>query len=129
MEEFEKKFICDRDTFLKMKNDQKMIRNEVRYRNAFTEHYAKVQEWIAQHPGFIRSNPEYQDIRKRPWLATLGEDSDLRRAMNVVYGIIKGKPYSKIESKHHTEVDPYRFNEVCVHYNLDTSQIKGLIHD
>jgi hypothetical protein len=51
------------------------------------------------------------------------------RYVNIIYGLVKGKTYLKIERKvrEHNEVDNFSLERYCSKYGVDFETVKGLV--
>lgn len=123
-EEFAKNFICDRETYFQMKADQKAIVEEVHSGAGWAEHRKALDAWWAKRPDGDRSEWKKEEP-VTPWVVTIAGDTTRRRAMNIVYGIVKGKPYKKIEQKYREGNEPpvNAIRTCCEHYGVNPTTV------
>ena len=120
-EMFVKNFICEKAVYLQMKADQKAIVNEVHTHEMGSAFRKEMDAWWAEKPA-ISGVTEWRKAEPvAPWVVKLAQDSERRRAMNIIYGIVKGKPYRKIEQKYREGNEPseYHIKECCEHYGVN----------
>jgi hypothetical protein len=141
-----KTYICSREKFLEMKEIQKKIALQIHSdRLADKEFLIKRRQYFnsikVQVPseqytpwkydtkqinlyakyGFTETKKYTKiiDVSNAPW------DNEARY-FNVIYGIIKGRKYSDIESKvrEGRELEPYKMKQYCSKYSIDYTQIQ-----
>ena len=110
-----KTYISTKEIFLKMKEEQKSIKPEQeRSRKAY-------QLWCKTHPNqsTLESNPADAIYYRGP----------NPRAMNIVYGLVKGRAYKQIERKTHEHNEPPKFQiyKICDKYKIDNKVIEAKI--
>ena len=100
-------YITDRDTYLKMKADQKAVVSVAR---KFKIDYKNWQrDKSLGYPKFLFPiDPRY---------------------LNIVYGLVKGRTYIQIEQKvrEGNEPNSYGLDKVCRHYGIDSDLIVGMV--
>ena len=95
----------------------------------WTAYNERIEEWKARNPGkyldwiwYIRHY--YNDLEDH-WIIL----SERARALHLVYGIIKGRPYLQMEPKigEYNKPDWGLMDEVCKHYGIDFNLISGYL--
>ena len=138
--------IVSKEVYLQMKHDQKIINGndtdiEVKeYERLKKEWAEQYTEWISLQPvrpdttSLFNRNKIYNEFRSSydKWDATrpvapippyLSRVST--RAMNIVYGIAKGKSYKQIESKVRKYNEPRKKEilTICDHYDINLKKL------
>lgn len=91
-----------KETFLQMKADQKAIFDESRTHQIRTDYYRLINQQVTRPP--------------RPWVLEVSA-----RAMNIVYGMIRGNSYREIEKTYREGNGPNKYEIMTVlnHYGID----------
>ncbi len=121
----EKRYLCDKETFLAMKAEQKAIANERKTGDLRRKYWSDLDAWNKKKP-FVeperhyktetcnlghdhttsKPNPKYGDYLKamEDWKTSkpidgsvLSHSDHYARAFNIIYGMVRGKTYRQIE--------------------------------
>jgi hypothetical protein len=130
-----KTYICSREKFLEMKEIQKKIAVQIH-----SDHLINKQFYIKRRQYFnsmgttvpngysAQQEAGFTETIKYTKLIDISNDTcnSEARYFNVIYGIIKGRKYSEIESKvrEGKELDPYYMERYCKKYGIDYTQIQ-----
>lgn len=142
----EVKYITDSTTFFKMKEEQKLIAEELRTGKIRYENNKKLFEWYSKKPKDVEpqirklcdlgcyhyiTNPDYpaylELINKwkeiRPNAKGYRFTTSYARAFNIVYSMIRGKTYKQVEQKVRESNEPSysEIKKIIKEYNLDES--------
>ena len=102
----ERKYICDRETYLRAKEQQKKFGPNADNRKEIEEYYKQDREWWNSKPE-QRFGTVYSEWRlKTPKKPICLSDKSEVRAHNIVYGLMKGKAYLQIEKKYRKDNEP-----------------------
>jgi len=114
-------------TFLQMKADQKAIYDESKTHQLRKDYDRLTNDWANKRPGVILNSsgnlPSLTDWRNSkpafPWILEVDA-----RAMNIVYGMLKGHSYRDIENTYRKGNGPdrYAIRQVLGHYGIDESR-------
>lgn len=141
----DKQGLVSRETYFQMKADQKALQaigSAYRiYRQKLLarrrEFYHKILQGVVPNSELCLLEPPaknecYYDAKYADWYeyaekhpVELPPDCELTldsRALNIVYGIVRGKEYKKIEQKINEGNNPskYAIHSVCDHYGINT---------
>lgn len=129
----ERNYLCDRETYLAMKQDQKLLMGKDDAKALIEKYNTEKNQWYEQAPdlGNSRSFTE-RTILQKDWKSK--EPIEPRflklnpRAMNIVYSIIKGKTYKQIEKKvrDHNQPKKYFIEKICSLYGIGISLLEGI---
>jgi hypothetical protein len=134
MEEYtERNYLCDKETYLTMKKDQKMLAgnkeaDKLKYNYNF-DYYV----WLERKP-IKKDNITFETLRsfQEEWRKQEPQKPHFMaidaRSMNIVYSMIKGKSYSQVEQKvrEHNEPSKYQIGKICSLYNIDINKLEGI---
>lgn len=138
----EKSGLVSRETYLQMKEDQKAIASWGRsFRQTYHTFLEMRRKYFHSKGMMIPDNavefaiePDQCGYRceLQDWYTHFKQNSPVwpqkpisldARSLNIVYGIIRGRKYSEIESKVREGNEPskYLIYEVCKHYGINTA--------
>ena len=135
-EEFTKNFICDRATYQQMRMDQKEMVHEIRNHWLRDRYDLVLDKWWKEKPRSTPDNrfPDQTTWRRNkptePWVLTQSLLPKTRRAMSLVYGIVKGNTYEEMERKHRDGNQPSRHHVqmCCAYYGIDPNPVLEAIY-
>ena len=138
-------YICDRDTFLKVREAQIEMMNERRSGDALLAYNRAYDMWRSMRPKeeperlavtrkafgarHYETNPKYAEYKVLydNWRKECPPNPENKftayaaRHLNIFYAILKGKTYSQVESKvrEGNEFNIYNLEDLCKTYNVD----------
>lgn len=145
--------VTDRATFLRMKEEQKLIATEGKTHAIAIAISRDSNAWLGKAPKRVKSyvekrcdlgcvhrvtNPEYakylEDVKA--WKATEPNchyrfTKEYARCHNIVYSMVRGRAYSEVEQKvrENNFPDAGLLRQVARSYGLDESVIKGALEN
>ena len=145
--------VTDRDTFFKMKAEQKLIANELRTGSISEASSKELDKWRSEKPAEVTQyklvtcdlghahqipNPQYPAYERawEQWLARSPNHyypftKKYARCHNIVYGLTRGRTYREIERtvREHNEPDLCLLTKVAAHYGLRQDFLSGVSKD
>ena len=142
----EVKYITDSTTFFKMKEEQKLIAEELRTGKIRYENNKKLDDWYSKKPKDVEpqirklcdlgcyhfiTNPDYPAALKKlnnwkaekPNIPIYRFNEYYARAFNIIYSMVRGKTYKQVEQKVRENNEPSysEIKKIIKEYNLDES--------
>lgn len=128
----QRNWIVDRDTYLRMRQDQIAIMDDARHQTITKEVNRLYQEWLTKRPPDVvkasfgskfKDQLEEQRAAHNEWRKQRPETPyflNHPREMNIVYSMIRGKTYSQVEPKvrEHNEPDLECIKALCQYYGF-----------
>jgi hypothetical protein len=131
----DKEYICSKEKFLELKSIQKNIALQLHSEHNYWRSYYSERRKYYHSQGLkvdtiIGSSITADILLKFKPLNILGIiPNDLPRYFNIMYSLIKGTKYQKIESKvrEGNELNKSTLEWYCNHYDIDYTKIEALI--
>lgn len=124
----EKTFIVSREKFLELKKEQKRIARSRKRENKEHRNYVKYRRQYYHSKGMQVPNADiaggFVYLRQESTL-----EASEARYFNVIYSIIRGRSYERIESKNREGnlLRPFAMEKFCKKYGVDYKVIENLI--
>lgn len=136
-------YLFDRETYLRLKELQKLTAEDGKdYRIQHTKYlqarrdfyHGKSMNVPSSYYGWSKTEQNYVNLDKEAGFIYNGEYGETKgyanaRYLNIIYGIVKGKPYNKIEQKVEkgNEVDTYTLKACCNDLGVDWEKIRDIV--
>ena len=136
-------YTFDRETFLRLKELQKLTAEDGKKGRIQQQKYLKARRDFYHDRGvYVPSNvwgwskvkQEYVNFDKEAGFTYTIEEITYKgyenaRYLNILYGIVKGKPYSKIEQKvrEGNELDLSILKNTCINLGVDWKKVEEVI--